>query len=57
MAKDDKKFLCFAHHKIVLDGICEKLDATKYRYDKFWNENFILKSKYLIKNLKKMHQK
>ena len=25
----DKKFICFAHHKAVLDGICDTMSGKK----------------------------
>jgi len=29
----DKKFLCFAHHTVILDAIRDKLISAKCRYD------------------------
>jgi len=27
MVDSEKKFICFAHHKIVMDGICEVING------------------------------
>lgn len=27
----DKKFICFAHHAVVLDAICDTLVQNKFR--------------------------
>ncbi|XP_069705432.1 SWI/SNF-related matrix-associated actin-dependent regulator of chromatin subfamily A-like protein 1 isoform X2 [Periplaneta americana] len=32
MLDSDKKFICFAHHKVVLDGICDTLMGKKKEY-------------------------
>ncbi|CAG7838280.1 unnamed protein product [Allacma fusca] len=32
LVEGGKKFLCFAHHRFVLDGICEALEGVKCRY-------------------------
>jgi hypothetical protein len=29
MLDSEKKFICFAHHKVVIDGICEVIDEKK----------------------------
>ncbi|ODN00238.1 SWI/SNF-related matrix-associated actin-dependent regulator of chromatin subfamily A-like protein 1 [Orchesella cincta] len=32
LINDDKKFICFAHHKSMMDGICAMLEEIKTRY-------------------------
>jgi len=27
MVDSEKKFICFAHHKVVMDGICEVING------------------------------
>jgi hypothetical protein len=29
MLDSEKKFICFAHHKVVIDGICEVMNEKK----------------------------
>jgi hypothetical protein len=29
MLDSEKKFICFAHHKVVIDGICEVIGEKK----------------------------
>jgi hypothetical protein len=29
MLDSEKKFICFAHHKVVIDGICEVLNGKE----------------------------
>jgi hypothetical protein len=29
MLDSEKKFICFAHHRAVIDGICEVIGAKK----------------------------
>jgi hypothetical protein len=29
MVDSEKKFICFAHHKVVMDGICEVIYGKK----------------------------
>ncbi|CAL8110477.1 unnamed protein product [Orchesella dallaii] len=32
LIEDEKKFICFAHHKSMMDGICEMLEQMKTHY-------------------------
>jgi hypothetical protein len=29
MLDSEKKFICFAHHKVVIDGICEVINGKE----------------------------